>query len=199
MGLCCPQACWAVAKAEAKAGPCALWKLDSPSKDMVESGGDNHSGSSADLGCKALTGMSKAWPPKTPGRNLQPRIAVLGLTPPPDPIPHQLCTACHDMGVSPQDGAAQPSRCSAPMGWTGRQQLAPSSLLQLPLPAPESGPDNVARICYGPDNVARIFAVPRLVSAQSRYLSLSPRPSQHSEAQAPPRPTKQAVAIGLAS
>jgi hypothetical protein len=83
----------------AKTGPHALWKPDSPSKDMVESGGYNHSGSPADLGCRALIGMSKALPPKTPGRNPQPRVVVLGLTPPPDPIPHCLCTAYHDMEI----------------------------------------------------------------------------------------------------
>jgi hypothetical protein len=38
-----------VAKAEAKSGVCALWKLDCLSEDMVESGWDNRSGSSPGL------------------------------------------------------------------------------------------------------------------------------------------------------
>jgi hypothetical protein len=137
VGWCCPQAWWAVAKAEAKAGPCALWKLDSLSKNIVESGGNNCFGSPADLGCRALTDVSKAWPPKTPGRNPQPRVTDLQLTSPLESIPQSCARPAmtQRLGFPPRTEHPCPVSLALPWGRLDGGSLATGSLLQLPPPA----------------------------------------------------------------
>jgi hypothetical protein len=122
-----------VAKAEDKAGPRALWKLDSPFKDMAELGGDN-CGSPEDLGSRALIGLAAqdTW------EESQNRVAALGLTPPPDPVPTHCAqpVMTHRSGCPPRMEQSCPAIVVLPWGGLEGSGLAPGSLLQLPPPGP---------------------------------------------------------------